>query len=117
MGEATDALNAIKPKEALPHEQDALELLTKAMMELDKVLTQMRSNGSQAAADNIEMDMEDLQDAIEQDENELDEQMAEQTQELLDQARRHARSTGTTHGTEPAVSTGAAAFAARDAAK
>ena len=43
MGEATDALNAIKPKEALPHEQDALELLTKAMMELDKVLTQMRS--------------------------------------------------------------------------
>ncbi len=87
MGEATDALNAIKPKEALPHEQDALELLTKAMMELDKVLTQMRSSGSQAAADNIEMDMEDLQDAIEQDENELDEQMAEQTQELLDQAR------------------------------
>ena len=87
MGEATDELNAIKPKEALPHEQDALELLTKAMMELDKVLTQMRSGGSQAAADNIEMDMEDLQDAIEQDENELDEQMAEQTQELLDQAR------------------------------
>ena len=87
MGEATDELNAIKPKEALPHEQDALELLTKAMMELDKVLTQMRSGGSQAAADNIEMDMEDLQDAIAQDENELDEQMAEQTQELLDQAR------------------------------
>ena len=87
MGEATDELNAIKPKAALPHEQDALELLTKAMMELDKVLTRMRSGGSQAAADNIEMDMEDLQDAIEQDENELDEQMAEQTQELLDQAR------------------------------
>ncbi len=87
MGEASDELFAIKPKAALPHEQDALELLTKAMMELDKVLTQMRSGGSQAAADNIEMDMEDLQDAIEQDENELDEQMAEQTQELLDQAR------------------------------
>ena len=87
MGEATDELNAIKPKEALPHEQDALELLTKAMMELDKVLTQMRSNGSQAAADNIEMDMEDLQDTIEQDQNELDDQMREQTQELLDQAR------------------------------
>ena len=87
MGEASDELFAIKPKEALPHEQDALELLTKAMMELDKVLTQMRSNGSQAAADNIEMDMEDLQDAIEQDQNELDEQMREQTQELLDQAR------------------------------
>ncbi len=87
MGEATDELNAVNPKAALPHEQDALELLTKAMMELDKVLTRMRSNGSQAAADNIEMDMEDLQDAIEQDENELDEQMAEQTQELLDQAR------------------------------
>ena len=87
MGEASDELLAIKPKEALPHEQDALELLTKAMMELDKVLTQMRSGGSQAAADNIEMDMEDLQDAIEQDENRLDEQMREGTQELLDQAR------------------------------
>ena len=87
MGEASDELFAIKPKAALPHEQDALELLTKAMMELDKVLTQMRAGGNQAAADNMEMDMEDLQDAIEQDENELDEQMQEQTQELLDQAR------------------------------
>ena len=87
MGEASDELSAIKPKAALPHEQDALELLTKAMMELDKVLTQMRAGGNQAAADNMEMDMEDLQDAIEQDENELDEQMQEQTQELLDQAR------------------------------
>ena len=87
MGEASDELFAIKPKEALPHEQDALELLTKAMMELDKVLTQMRAGGNQAAADNMEMDMEDLQDAIEQDENELDEQMREQTEELLDQAR------------------------------
>ena len=87
MGEASGELHAIKPKAALPHEQDALELLTKAMMELDKVLTRMRSGGSQAAADNIEMDMEDLQDTIEQDENELDEQMSEQTQELLDQTR------------------------------
>ena len=68
MGEASGELHAIKPKAALPHEQDALELLTKAMMELDKVLTRMRSGGSQAAADNIEMDMEDLQDTIEQDE-------------------------------------------------
>ena len=87
MGEASGELHAVKPKAALPHEQDALELLTKAMMELDKVLTRMRSGGSQAAADNIEMDMEDLQDTIEQDENELDEQMREGTQELLDQAR------------------------------
>ncbi len=87
MGEASGELHAVKPKAALPHEQDALELLTKAMMELDKVLTQMRLGGSQAAADNIEMDMEDLQDTIEQDENELDEQMREGTQELLDQAR------------------------------
>ena len=87
MGEASGELFAIKPKEALPYEQDALELLTKAMMELDKVLTQMRSAGSQAAADNIEMDMEDLQDTIEQDQIELDEEMREQTQELLDQAR------------------------------
>ena len=87
MGEASDELFAIKPKEALPHEQDALELLTKAMMELDKVLTQMRSGGNREVADNIEMDMEDLQDTIEQDQIELDEQMREQTQELLDQAR------------------------------
>ena len=87
MGEASDELHAIKPKEALPHEQDALELLTKAMMELDKVLTRMRAGGNQEVADNMEMEMEDLQDAIEQDENELDEQMREGTQELLDQAR------------------------------
>ena len=87
MGEASDELFAINPKAALPYEQDALELLTKAMMELDKVLTQMRSAGSQAAADNIEMDMEDLQDTIEQDQIELDEEMREGTQELLDQAR------------------------------
>ena len=87
MGEASDELFAIKPKAALPHEQDALELLTKAMMELDKVLTQMRSGGNREVADNIEMDMEDLQDTIEQDQIELDEQMREGTQELLDQAR------------------------------
>ena len=87
MGEATDELYAVKPKAALPHEQDALELLTKAMMELDKVLTQMRSGGNREVADNIEMDMEDLQDTIEQDQNELDDQMREGTQELLDQAR------------------------------
>ena len=87
MGEASDELHAVKPKAALPHEQDALELLTKAMMEIDKVLTRMRSSGSQAAADNIEMDMEDLQDTIEQNQNELDERMQEETQELLDQAR------------------------------
>ena len=87
MGEATDALHAIKPKEALPHEQDALELLTKAMMELDKVLTQMRTGGSQAAADNIEMDMEDLQDTIEQNQNQRDGQMQEEAQALLNQAR------------------------------
>ena len=87
MGEASDELYAVKPKAALPHEQDALELLTKAMMELDKVLTQMRSGGNREVADNIEMDMEDLQDTIEQDQTELDDQMREGTQELLDQAR------------------------------
>ena len=87
MSAASDELFAIKPKKALPQEQDALELLTKAMMELDKVLTRMRTGGNREVADNIEMDMEDLQDAIEQDQNELDEQMREQTQELLDQAR------------------------------
>ena len=87
MSEASDELFAVKPKAALPHEQDALELLTQAMMELDKVLTQMRSGGNREVADNIEMDMEDLQDTIEQDQIELDEQMREQTQELLDQAR------------------------------
>ena len=87
MGEASDELYAVNPKAALPHEQDALELLTKAMMELDKVLTQMRSGANREVADNIEMDMEDLQDAIEQDQIESDEQMREGTQELLDQAR------------------------------
>ncbi len=87
MGEASDELHAIKPKEALSHEQDALKLLTQAMMELDKVLTRMRASGNQEVADNMEMEMEDLKDAIEQDENELDEQMREGAQELLDQAR------------------------------
>ena len=87
MGEASDELYAVNPPAALPREQDALELLTKAMMELDKVLTRMRTSGNQEVADNIEMDMEDLQDTIEQDENELDEQMREEAEELLDQAR------------------------------
>ena len=117
MGEATDELHAVNPKAALPHEQDALELLTKAMMDLDKVLTQMRSNGSQAAADNIEMDMQDLQDAIEQDENELDEADGRANAGAIGPGKRYARSTGTTHRTEPATGTGAAAFTARDAAK
>ncbi|MCZ6677857.1 MAG: hypothetical protein O7E52_11475 [Candidatus Poribacteria bacterium] len=86
MREASDELYAIQPREAMIPEQDALERLVKAMMEMQKILTRMRESGN-PVADNIEMEMEDLQNAFEEDENELDEQMREQTQEMLDQAR------------------------------
>ena len=87
MDEASDELHAVKPREAMPPEQDALGLLVKVMMELPKVLARMRAAGNQAAADNMEMDLEELQSAFEEDENKLDEQMREQTQEMLHQAR------------------------------
>ena len=87
MREASDELYAIKPRGAMPHEQDALELLIKVMMEVDKVLTRMREGGNSEVADNMEMEMQDLQNAFEEDKNELDEQMHERTQALLDQAR------------------------------
>ncbi len=87
MGQASDALYAIQSREAMPYEQDALELLIKVAQEMDKVLRRMRESGNQEVADNIEMEMDDLQSVFEEDEDELDEEMREQTQEMLDQAR------------------------------
>ena len=86
MGEATDHLNAIQPTEAIPPEQNALELLIKVNLEIPKVLMQMRSSNPQAAED-LELEMEELQSELENQQNELDMEMQEQTQEMLDQAR------------------------------
>ena len=86
MREASDSLNAIQPTEAMPPEQEALELLIKVGIELPKVLTQMRNSNAQAA-ENLELELEELQSEIEQDRNELDQEMREQTQEMLEQAR------------------------------
>ncbi len=88
MRSASDELYAIKPKQAMPHEQDALGLIVKVCQEMPKVLTRMRESGQQQVADNIEMELEDLESTIEEDQNELDEQMREQTQEMLDQAQK-----------------------------
>ena len=86
MREAADSLNAIQPNEAIPAEQEALELLIKVSLELPKVLTQMRNNNPQLA-ENLELEMEELQSELEDQQNELDSEMQEQTQEMLDQAR------------------------------
>ena len=87
MGEATDHLNAIEPAEAIPPEQNALELLIKVNLEIPKVLMQMRNSNPQLAED-FELEMEELQSELENAQNELDMEMQEQTQEMLDQARR-----------------------------
>lgn len=86
MGEATDSLNAVQPTEAIPPEQEALELLIKVSLELPKVLMQMRNNNPELA-ENFELEMEELQSELENQQNELDMEMQEQTQEMLDQAR------------------------------
>ena len=86
MREATDSLNAIQPSEAIPPEQDALELLIKVSLEIPKVLMQMRNSNPQLAED-FELEMEELQSELENQQNELDMEMQEQTQEMLDQAR------------------------------
>ena len=86
MGEASDSLNAVRPDEAIPPEQEALELLNKVSLELPKVLMQMRNNNPQLAED-LELEMEELQSELENQQNELDMEMQEQTQEMLDQAR------------------------------
>ena len=86
MREASERLNAVQPTEAMPAEQEALELLIKVSIELPKVLTQMRNSNAQAA-ENLELEMEELQSEMEQDRNELEQEMREQTQELLEQAR------------------------------
>ena len=86
MAEASDSLNAVRPDEAIPPEQEALELLIKVSLELPKVLMQMRNNNPQLAED-LELEMEALQSELENQQNELDMEMQEQTQEMLDQAR------------------------------
>ena len=86
MREASERLNAVQPTEAMPAEQEALELLIKVSIELPKVLTQMRDSNAQAA-ENLELEMEELQSEMEQDRNELEQEMREQTQEMLEQAR------------------------------
>ena len=86
MGEATDSLNAVRPNEAIPPEQEALELLIKVSLELPKVLMQMRNSNPQLAEE-LELEMEELQSELENQQNELDMEMQEQTQEMLDQAR------------------------------
>ncbi len=86
MGEASDNLDAVRPDEAIPPEQEALELLIKVSLELPKVLMQMRDSNPQLAED-LELEMEELQSELENQQNELDVEMQEQTQEMLDQAR------------------------------
>ena len=86
MRQATDSLNAIQPSEAIPPEQDALELLIKVSLEIPKILMQMRNSNPQLA-ENFELEMEELQSELENQQNELDMEMQEQTQEMLDQAR------------------------------
>ena len=86
MGEATDQLNAVRPLEAIPPEQAALELLTKVNLEIPKMLSQARNSEPQLA-ENFELEMEDLQTELEQDQEELEREMQEQTQQMLEQAR------------------------------
>ncbi len=86
MRQAVDSLNVLRPSEAIPPEQNALELLIKVSLELPKVLMQMRDSNPQIAED-LELEMEDLQSELENQQNELDMEVQEQTQEMLDQAR------------------------------
>ena len=86
MGEASDSLNAVRPDEAIPPEQEALELLIKVSLEIPKVLMQMRNSNPQLA-ENLELEMEELQNELENQQNELDAEMQEQTQEMLEQAQ------------------------------
>ena len=86
MGEASDSLNAVRPDEAIPPEQEALELLIKVSLEIPKVLIQMR-NSNPELAEELELEMEELQSELENQQNELDMERQEQTQEMLDQAR------------------------------
>ena len=86
MTEASDSLNAVRPDEAIPPEQEALELLIKVSLEIPKVLMQMRNNNPQLAEE-LELEMEALQSELENQQNELDMEMQEQAQEMLDQAR------------------------------
>ena len=87
MGEAVGNLGRIEPKPALPAEQDALELVVKAIMKLQKVLTQMQSSENQQIAEDLEVELEDLDNQFAEDQQQLEQEMREQTQELLEEAR------------------------------
>ena len=87
MGEAADTLGRVEPKPALPAEQDALELVVKAIMKLQKVLTQMQNGENQQMAEDLEVELEDLDNQFAEDQKQLEQEMREQTQELLEQAR------------------------------
>ena len=86
MGQAKDNLNAVRPGQAMPPEQAALELLNKVNLAIPKVLQQARSSQPQIA-ENFELEMEELQSELEQDQEEMEQELQEQTQQMLDQAR------------------------------
>ena len=86
MGEAADTLSRIEPETALPAEQDALELVVKAIMKLQKVLTRMQGSENQQMAEDLEVELEDLDNQFTEDQKQLEQEMREQTQELLQQA-------------------------------
>ena len=87
MGKATATLGRIEPKTALPAEQDALELVVKAIMRLQKVLTQMQTGENQQIAEDLEVELENLDNQFAEDQQQIEQEMREQTQELLEQAR------------------------------
>ena len=67
MGEAADTLSRIEPETALPAEQDALELVVKAIMKLQKVLTRMQGSENQQMAEDLEVELEDLDNQFTED--------------------------------------------------
>ena len=57
MRKAYDGLGAIKPREAMPREQEALELLVTVEMKLPKTLTRLRGSVEREVADNMEVEI------------------------------------------------------------
>ena len=57
MRKAYDELGAIKPREAMPREQEALELLVTVEMKLPKTLTRLRGSVEREVADNMEVEI------------------------------------------------------------
>ena len=102
MGEAADSLNAVQPTEAIPSEQEALQLLIKVSLELPNVLMQMRNSNPQLA-ENLELEMEELENELEDQQNELDAEMQEQTQEMLESSTSDVVRAAAAKSTEPAI--------------